>query len=129
MSLHGFVRATEDIDLFLKIEADNINRLRSALKQIWTDPEIDEITIDDLAGDYPVIRYGPPDEDFVIDIMSRLGEAFRFEDLEAESIEVGGTTVNVATPVTLYRMKRSTVRPIDKADADALQRTFDLDET
>src|SRR5882672_8791512 len=71
MNLHGFVRATEDVDLFLKIDADNVARLRAALKDVWSDPDIEEITFDDLAGDYPVVRYGPPGEDFVIDIMSR----------------------------------------------------------
>jgi hypothetical protein len=34
--------------------------------------------------------------------------------------------VRVATPRMLYRMKRHTVRPIDRADAEALREKFDL---
>ena len=35
-------------------------------------------------------------------------------------------TVSVATPATLYRMKRDTVRLKDKADADMLKQRFGL---
>lgn len=126
MNVHGLVRATEDVDLFIKTDAQNIAGLRRALRRVWDDPEIEQITVDDLAGDYAVVRYGPPDEDFVIDIMSRLGDAFVYEDLQGEDIELGEVTVRVATPATLYKMKRDTVRPIDKADAEALERFFGL---
>src|SRR5688500_509400 len=85
MNLHGLVRATEDIDVFVKDEAANIDLLRRALRRVWDDPEIDGIRADDLAGEYPVVRYGPPGEDFAIDLMSRLGEAISFEDLDAET--------------------------------------------
>ncbi|MEX0873338.1 MAG: nucleotidyl transferase AbiEii/AbiGii toxin family protein [Actinomycetota bacterium] len=41
LNLHGLVRATEDIDLFLRVEGANIERLRRALHSVWDDPEID----------------------------------------------------------------------------------------
>jgi hypothetical protein len=37
-------------------------------------------------------------------------------------------TVTAVTPGMLYRMKRDTLRPKDKADAAALRQQFDLDE-
>ena len=37
-----------------------------------------------------------------------------------------GVTVRVATAQTLYDLKRDTVRPIDRADADALRKRFNL---
>jgi len=46
----------------------------------------------------------PPGGAFHIDILTRLGEAFRFEDLEAERIDFDGLEVSVVTPATLYRM-------------------------
>jgi hypothetical protein len=58
--------------------------------------------------------------------LTRLGEATRFADLEAQDIEIEGIRARVATPQTLYRMKRDTVRPIDHADALALRSAFDL---
>ena len=63
-----------------------------------------------------------------IDIMSRLGEAFEFGDLEATVYSYGDVDVQVATPTTLYRMKRDTVRLRDKADAQVLKEKFGLKE-
>jgi len=128
LNLHGIIRATEDIDLFVRSDAGNVARLRRALRSVWDDPEIERITADDLSGDYPTVRYGPPGEDFVVDFLSRLGSAFHFEDLDAETVEVEGTRVRVATPATLYRMKKDTLRAIDRADALVLKEKFDLED-
>ena len=128
VNLHGLGRTTQDLDIFLSPEPGNIERLKAALNSVFADPSIAEISSDDLAGDYPTVRYVPPDESFVIDLMARLGDAFRFEDLEAADMEVEGVRVPVATPRTLYRMKKDTLRPIDRMDADALRRKFHLTE-
>ncbi|MBM3227101.1 MAG: nucleotidyl transferase AbiEii/AbiGii toxin family protein, partial [Candidatus Tectomicrobia bacterium] len=124
LNLHGIVRTTEDIDVFVRPEAENIARLQQALRSLWDDPDIDQITAAELAGEYPIIRYGPPGETFVIDVLSRLGTAFRFEDIAAETVQYAGIQVRVATPAMLYRMKRDTLRPINRADAAALRRRF-----
>jgi hypothetical protein len=128
LNLHGLIRATEDMDIFLRIEEANVQAMRRALRRVWDDPAIDEITFEDLAGEYAVIRYGPPGEDFVVDIMSRLGEVFRFEDLESETMVVDSVVVRIATTDTLYKMKRDTVRPIDRQDAEALKMKFGIEE-
>jgi hypothetical protein len=106
----------------------DVARLRNALAAVWHDPEIEKITAADLAGDYPTVRYGPPTEDVLVDILSRLGSAFRFDDIEAETLEIDGVSISVATPAMLFRMKRGTLRPIDRADAQALREAFDLEE-
>jgi hypothetical protein len=128
LNLHGLIRATEDMDIFLRVERTNVDAMRRALRRVWDDPSIDEITFEDLAGEYGVIRYGPPGEDFVVDIMSRLGEAFNFDDLESETIVVDDVAVRIATADTLYKMKRDTVRAIDRQDADALKLKFGIEE-
>ena len=126
LTIHGLVRATQDIDFFLDPDAANVERTKKALKSVFSDPEIDSISAADLAGDYPTIRYAPPNDAFVIDLISRLGTAFRFEDIESEVRVIEGIRVQVATPAMLFRMKRNTVRPIDHADAEALRRRFGL---
>ncbi len=126
LNLHGIVRATEDVDLFIRPSGDNVNRLKRALRSLWNDPEIGEVSAEDLVGDFPTIRYGPPDEAFVVDLLARLGSAFTFDDLETQTVMVEGVPVRVATPATLYRMKKDTVRPIDRADALALREKFRL---
>lgn len=128
VGLHGFERATNDIDLFVRPTPENVDRLRRALRRVFDDPSIDEINAEDLAGEYPTIRYGPPDADYLIDILGRLGTEIAFTDLEFEPLEIAGTTVNLATPRTLYRMKRDTVRPIDRIDAEVLKEAFHLKE-
>lgn len=125
MDVLGIGRLTEDVDLFLRPTPENVERLRRALRHVWDDPSIDEITAADLAGDYPAIQYVAPDGT-TIDILSRLGEAFEFADIEASVYTYGDVAVQVATPATLYRMKRDTVRLRDKADAQMLKEKFRL---
>lgn len=124
LGVHGLVRATRDIDLFVRPTSENVERLRAALRSVFDDVSIDEIVAADLEGQYPVVRYGPPDGDFVIDLIGRIGDAFAFDDLDSERRTVDGVVVRVATPSTLYRLKKDTLRPIDRADAEALRRRF-----
>lgn len=127
MGFHGIVRATEDLDLFIRATADNVERLRAALRAAYdNDPHIEEITAHDLLGDYPAVRYYPPTGDLYFDILTRLGEASRFETVESTVKHVEGTDVRVATPTALYRMKKGTVRAKDHQDAAALRERFNL---
>ena len=50
------------------------------------------------------------------------------EMVAAETKEVDGILVPVATPSALYRLKKDTLRPLDRQDAEALRRRFDLAE-
>jgi hypothetical protein len=127
LNLHGLARFTEDVDLFVAPDRDNITRLKRALFATFGDAEIHTIDPDDLLGPYPAIQYVPPSGGFHVDILTRLGEAFGFADLETERLPFDGLTVTVVTPRTLYRMKKDTVRLKDKADADALRRLFGLE--
>lgn len=128
MAAQGVVRATRDIDVVVSAEARNVDRLKTALRELFDDPEIDNIRADELAGEYPAIQYVPTAGDFWIDIVARLGEAFRFADIESEDLVVDGVRVRVATPRMLYRMKKNTVRPQDRLDAQILAERFDLRE-
>jgi hypothetical protein len=128
MAAQGLVRATRDMAVFVASDAANVERLKSALRELFNDPAIDEIRSTELAGDYPALQYVPPEGDFWIDILARLGEAFRFADLESEVLEVEGIRIRVATPRMLYRMKKGTVRPQDRVDAEMLKQRFGIEE-
>jgi hypothetical protein len=128
MNLHGLVRATEDLDVFVEPNAANIEHLRLALRDVFDDPEIDNITAADLLGDYPSIRYAPPDSSFYLDLLTRLGDAFAFADLETTRVPFDGVTATVVTPRMLYIMKKDTVRLKDRADAEMLRRQFRLEQ-
>lgn len=128
LALHGIVRATEDLDLFVRPTKENVDRIRLALRDLYDDPDIDLITADDLSGEFSVVRYGPPGVDYVIDLIARLGDAFEFDGVESQVVHVDDVAITVATPEMLYKMKHDTVRPRDRADAAELQRRFGLTE-
>jgi hypothetical protein len=129
MAAQGIVRATRDADFFVAPDEQNVERLRRALKSLFDyDPNVDEITAADLGGDYPAVEYTPPHGRYSMDILSRLGEAFRYEELEAEDVIVEGVRARVATPRMLYRMKKDTVRPQDRMDAETIRTRFGLKE-
>ena len=127
MGFHGLVRATEDLDIFIRATAENVERLRTALRQTYDgDPHINEISSADLLGEYPAVRYYPPTGDLYFDVLTRLGESASFETVDAEIKEIQNTTVRVATPLALYRLKKGTVRDQDRLDAAALRERFNL---
>ena len=120
MVLHGLPRMTQDLDVFVRPDRENVKRLIRALKKVFKDEELERITLEELEK-YPVIRYGSPDG-FFIDILVRIGSLFTFEDLDSRLVTVEGRHVRVATPETLYRLKKDTLRPIDREDARFLER-------
>jgi hypothetical protein len=124
LAIHGIPRATEDLDLFIAPDRDNIERLKVALRSVFQDPCIDDITAEDLLGDYPAVQYVPPDGTFHLDLLTRLGERYDFASLESEQLSFAGLSVHVVTRRMLYRMKRNTVRPKDKADAATIVDVF-----
>ena len=128
LNLHGLARATEDLDVFIAAEEANVDRLKLALRDVFDDPEIDSITALDLLGEIPGGPVQSAGGAFRIDIVTRLGEAFRFADLELERVPFQDLTVNVVSPRTLFIMKKDTVRPQDRADAEILRRRFNLEQ-
>jgi len=126
LNLLGLARATEDLDIFIAPERENIQRLKVALRLVFADPAIEEISADELLADSPAVQYIPPEGDFRLDILTRLGEAFQFTDLEALRADLDGQPVWVASPRTLYRM--DTVRSKNRGDAELLRRRFNLED-
>lgn len=123
---HGIIRATEDADFFIAPTVENVERLRRALRSVWDDPHIDEISAEDMIGDYPSVRYAPPGTELYMDFLTRLGEAYSYSTLETQMAEIEGVPIRVVTPTQLFEMKRQTVRPKDWGDAEALRQRFSI---
>jgi predicted nucleotidyltransferase len=113
--LYGMQRLTRDIDVFVKMDPENIERLCKALHSVFDDESIQEITFESLK-EFAVIRYGSPDG-LCLDIMARLGEVTTYDDLDYQKVDFEGVGIKIASPETLYNLKKDTVRPEDKADA------------
>lgn len=57
MGFHGVVRATEDLDVLVRATGSNVERLRRALRRACPgDPTVENITDQDLLGEYPAVR-------------------------------------------------------------------------
>jgi hypothetical protein len=128
LNLHGLARFTEDVDVFLEPTVENIARVRHALASVFDDPSIEEIRAEDLLGEYPAVQYVPPTGAFHLDLLTRLGTAFAFADLEIVRLPFDDLTVSVVSPRTLYLMKRDTVRLKDRADAQLLKERFGFED-
>lgn len=130
MAVQGLPRATQDLDLFVAPRRENLEALKRALASLFDDPTVDEIDPDELMGEYPAIEYVPPHGRFWIDILTRLGDAFSWEavDANADELRLGELVVRVATPRLLYDMKKDTVRPQDQADAARIREAFELED-
>ncbi len=116
--LHGMERLTRDIDVFVKNTSENIDRLQEALNSVFKDDSIKEITQKELKN-YPVIRYGTPMR-FNIDVLTKIGELYSYDDLEFEIVEYENIPIKIATPKTLLNLKKDTVRERDKIDSQFL---------
>lgn len=103
MVLYGMPRATQDIDIFIKNQKENIDRLQKALFAVFNTKNIFEITYSEFQN-YPVIRYGA-DEGYYVDILTNIGSTFSFEDLIIEELTVEDHKIKIASVETLYKLK------------------------
>lgn len=120
INLYGLQRGTQDIDLFIESNENNLHKLRTALKSVYNDDSIDEITLNELNSN-AVIRYGTPDN-FNIDIITHIGELFNYNDIEFKVIDLSGHIIRIATEETLLKLKSNSYRQIDASDVIFLKK-------
>lgn len=114
--LHGFVRATKDIDLLVDTSVDNVRRLKRAMATL-PDNAI-ALIADDEIEKYQVVRIA---DEIVVDLMqAACGIRYEEASMRIETITVGGVPVPVAAKELLIDTKR-TVRPSDAADVQFLR--------
>lgn len=113
--LHGYVRGTKDIDLLVDTSASNIQKIKKGMSTL-PDNAIAGMQDDEVAQ-YTVVRIA---DEFVVDLMAKAcGVDFEEASQDAESIEVNGVAIPVASKETLIKTK-NTVRPHDKTDVGFL---------
>jgi len=115
--VHGYVRATLDIDIFIEPEKDNAKRTFDALSDFGYDTS--EISVDDLLEKKVLIRQYSVETDihpFVAGV--------RFDEVWGNRIEAmyGGTSTYFADLNSLIRMKKAAGRPKDLEDLKYLER-------
>jgi len=113
--LHGYYRATHDIDLLVDSSIENIRRLKKALQEIFKSDEISEIRDVDI-DQYAVVRFAPESEEIVIDMIGKIGKIdFKMAIQDIEEIELEGIKIPVCGLSTLIETKKG-IRPKDKED-------------
>jgi hypothetical protein len=121
---HGFLRATEDIDLLLERSRDNQARVFAAL-EILSDKAVRQIKETDL-DQYTVVRVA---DEIVVDLMlSACGLSYDDAVDQIESQDIEGVTIPFPTLALLLRMKQ-TYRDKDVIDRKFLEGKLEREST
>ena len=117
VAFHGYVRATNDMDLFFKNSNKNILKIRNALTKFGistSDSDADEFKKSDT-----ILRIGNPP---VRIEMSNSISGIEFDDVWEHKIEdrYGDVTVYYISLYDLLKNKKTSGRPKDLADYDEL---------
>jgi hypothetical protein len=114
---HGYVRATSDIDLFIRPTLENALLVLNALRAL--DYPVSDLEPSDLLLDYDNIRFGPRENQ--VDILPSIGE-MSFDQVWRNRIEarVGNLLVPFISKADLIQNKLQVGRLRDLADAEEL---------
>jgi hypothetical protein len=114
---HGFLRATEDVDLLIERSKENQKRVIEALKTL-PDKAIEELEENDL-DEYKVVRIA---DEIIIDLMlEACGTSYGNEEDMIEYAVINDVTIPFAKPEFLLKLKQ-TLREKDEIDRIYLQR-------
>lgn len=122
VSIQGYVRLTEDVDLLINGSAGNVSRLLDRLAD-YGEGFARELSPDDFDDEEGAIRIVEESEQCQIDIFTRMSGR-RYMDVieDADRFEVGGYQIAVASKASLIGWKSKSVREKDQFDAAALRR-------
>jgi len=118
VAFHGYPRFTEDLDLFVRADLANAERVISALREFGFGDI--GLTTDDFVADDRVIQLGrAPNR---VDLLTRLwGVDFAQAWLRRVPAKLDDMAVAFLSREDLISNKRATARPQDLADAAALE--------
>ncbi len=118
LAVHGYPRATMDIDIWVLPSRDNAVAVLRALRRFGA--PLHGLTIDDLQRDDTIFQIGVAPRR--IDIITG-ASGLRFEEAcsNALEVEIEGLRIRVPSVADLIRNKRASARTKDIADAEALE--------
>lgn len=115
--VHGYSRATLDIDLFIEKTVENAEKTLKALKAFGYD--LSDICLDDLLSKKVLIRQYVVETD-----IHPFVKGIDFETVWKDKVEskIGSTKVYFASLDDLITMKKAAGRPKDLEDMEVLER-------
>ena len=119
LAVHGFVRATKDLDLWIRPSAENAERVVRALAAFGA--PLQDLVPADLARPGVVFQIGVAP--LRVDLLTEIdGVAFEIAWPRRISAKLGGLEAPVLAREDLLTNKRSTGRTQDLADVEQLER-------
>ena len=118
LAVHGFPRATGDIDIFVKADKENAKKVYHALASFGA--PLSNIKIKDFAVPGTIFRIGVAPRR--IDIITEIdGLSYDQASIDKEIVEIDGLSIPVISKQKLIINKLSTNRDKDKIDAENLK--------
>jgi len=121
VTLQGYVRLTEDVDLLVEPTSGNIQRLLTTLCS-WGEGFAAGLTPDDFDDTEGAIRIVEEAEQCQVDLFTRLSGR-RYSDvlIDADTLILRGLAVRYASKPSLIGWKGASMREKDRLDAMALR--------
>ena len=118
LAAHGFLRATMDIDIWIKPSPRNVDAVLRALRRFGA--PLHDLTAEDLLKDDTVFQIGVAPRRIDL-ITSASGLEFEETYERSLSVDIEGIEVRIPSIDDLIHNKRATGRTRDLADAEALE--------
>lgn len=121
VTLHGYVRLTEDIDILIDLEEDNVAKLIRSLGE-FGEGFGGDLQSSDFTSEPGAIRIVEESESAALDIFTQLA-GLSFGDLvhETETSQIQGRPFHYASKSQLIRIKSGSHREKDQLDVSALK--------
>ncbi len=125
VALNGYVRLTEDVDILIDTDPENISRFIAAMAK-YGDGHGGTFTPEDFDETPGALRLIEEAEQSQLDIFTVM-DGLTYRDLlsDAERYELRDHTIRYASRTMLIRFKSSSVREKDQIDVFALKRLKD----
>jgi len=121
VSFHGYSRATKDIDIFVRANAENAKKLYRALAHFGAPLHQFEVAEEDFTDYGGVLQLGIPPQR--IDIINRIsGVTFDEAIKDGGSFDLDGRSIRIIGLGALLKNKLATGRDQDLLDAKFLSR-------
>jgi len=121
VAFHGHPRATKDMDILVRPDGDNAERVYRALAAFGAPLQAFEVGVADFSTYDGVLQVGLPP--FRIDILNHIpGVTFEEAVAEGDGFELDGCRIPVIGVRALVKNKQTVGRLQDLADVEQLQR-------
>lgn len=122
VNIHGYLRTTEDLDVWVKASPENAARVFEAMLRFGLPPGLNAAELADISGSPPTgFRFGR--RPFAVDLLTSIkGVSFDEAWPTSEIHRVDGLDLRVIGLGKLVQNKRATGRLKDAADVEELLR-------